>query len=326
MRRNDKKKKKYFIIIFFIALITFLICFLLFFSPHSKTSDFYQSVIDYQDGYPLAPKENTAYSNSSGEALFFQAMASYEAEDYDSAISLFQNALKIKSDDPALRCFLLYYLNQSLFYRDGIGNRETISAAVDSISLYQPLVDRTDMLFNLFDTICFTKEDARFAVDLLYSYIQKTKNCTLDTKIFLKNYMGMTEYSHQEYSKSLRLFYDVELSLQNNATTPELMTELRFAKEYIANIYYLFEDYEKAAVLYEEVINLSLENNISFEYNSCINLANCFLENNHITKAKESIALLERVSNRKPDVKVHIDVDLEDYYRIKDAHKKNNSE
>ena len=40
----------------------------------------------------------------------------------------------------------------------------------------------------------------------------------------------------------------------------------------------------------------------------------------------ESIALLERVSNRKPDVKVHIDVDLEDYYRIKDAHKKNNSE
>jgi len=33
----------------------------------------------------------------------------------------------------------------------------------------------------------------------------------------------------------------------------------------------------------------------------------------------ESIALLERVSNRKADAKVHIDVDLEDYYRIKDA-------
>ena len=33
----------------------------------------------------------------------------------------------------------------------------------------------------------------------------------------------------------------------------------------------------------------------------------------------ESITLLERVSNRKADAKVHIDVDLEDYYRIKDA-------
>lgn len=33
----------------------------------------------------------------------------------------------------------------------------------------------------------------------------------------------------------------------------------------------------------------------------------------------ESIVLLERVSNRKADAKVHIDVDLEDYYRIKDA-------
>ena len=29
--------------------------------------------------------------------------------------------------------------------------------------------------------------------------------------------------------------------------------------------------------------------------------------------------LFERVSNRKADAKVHIDVDLEDYYRIKDA-------
>jgi hypothetical protein len=36
---------------------------------------------------------------------------------------------------------------------------------------------------------------------------------------------------------------------------------------------------------------------------------------NHV----ESIALLERVSNRKADAKVHIDVNLEDYYRIKDA-------
>ena len=33
----------------------------------------------------------------------------------------------------------------------------------------------------------------------------------------------------------------------------------------------------------------------------------------------ESCVLLERVSNRKADAKVHIDVDLEDYYRIKDA-------
>ena len=38
-----------------------------------------------------------------------------------------------------------------------------------------------------------------------------------------------------------------------------------------------------------------------------------------ISEFVESIALLERVSNRKADAKVHIDVDLEDYYRIKDA-------
>ena len=34
----------------------------------------------------------------------------------------------------------------------------------------------------------------------------------------------------------------------------------------------------------------------------------------------ETVCLL---SNRKPDTKVRIDVDLEDYYRIKDEQKKN---
>lgn len=35
----------------------------------------------------------------------------------------------------------------------------------------------------------------------------------------------------------------------------------------------------------------------------------------------ETVCLL---SNRKPDTKVRIDVDLEDYYRIKDAKKNQN--
>ena len=39
------------------------------------------------------------------------------------------------------------------------------------------------------------------------------------------------------------------------------------------------------------------------------------------TKRIETVCLL---SNRKPDTKVRIDVDLEDYYRIKDAEKNQN--
>jgi 23S rRNA (uracil1939-C5)-methyltransferase len=35
----------------------------------------------------------------------------------------------------------------------------------------------------------------------------------------------------------------------------------------------------------------------------------------------ESCVLLERVSNRKTDARVRIDVDLEDYYRIKAGQK-----
>ena len=39
-----------------------------------------------------------------------------------------------------------------------------------------------------------------------------------------------------------------------------------------------------------------------------------------VTTHVETVCLL---SNRKPDARVKIDVDLEDYYRIKDEQKKN---
>ena len=40
----------------------------------------------------------------------------------------------------------------------------------------------------------------------------------------------------------------------------------------------------------------------------------------------ETVCLLERVSNRKADAKVHIDVDMEDYYRIKESKKRSAEE
>ena len=40
----------------------------------------------------------------------------------------------------------------------------------------------------------------------------------------------------------------------------------------------------------------------------------------------ETVCLLERVSNRKPDAIVHIDVDMEDYYRIKESKKRSAEE
>ena len=42
---------------------------------------------------------------------------------------------------------------------------------------------------------------------------------------------------------------------------------------------------------------------------------------NGVSGHVESCVLLERVSNRKTDAKVRIDVDLEDYYRIKAGQK-----
>lgn len=43
--------------------------------------------------------------------------------------------------------------------------------------------------------------------------------------------------------------------------------------------------------------------------------------NPNLSNHTETVCLL---SNRKPDTKVRIDVDLEDYYRIKDAKKNQN--
>lgn len=58
---------------------------------------------------------------------------------------------------------------------------------------------------------------------------------------------------------------------------------------------------------------------VTFKENGYEVVKACAVDEFPNTQHVESIALLERVSNRKADAKVHIDVDLEDYYRIKDA-------
>ncbi len=64
-----------------------------------------------------------------------------------------------------------------------------------------------------------------------------------------------------------------------------------------------------------------------FEVNGYVPVKGCCCDMFPNTVHVESICLLERMSNRKyiPDAKVKIDVDLEDYYRIKDEEKRQES-
>ena len=107
---------------------------------------------------------------------------------------------------------------------------------------YEPLVNNTQFLWSMIQTIVFSDEQYDHAITVMESYLSKAINLTTHSKAWIINTMAMLEHQGGEHEKSIRRFYDVEILLsQEKTSTPELEFELLFAREYIANIKFLLE-------------------------------------------------------------------------------------
>lgn len=235
------------------------------------------------------------YAEDSREGLFLRGMDAFAYKDYTAAKSLFEQALDASGSDPALPAYLYFYMNQCDVYLSGTGNAETVSLALDAVRHYAPLINDTDMLWGLIGSISLSNGNDAEAITLMEEHLEKADHhMELATWAWLKNCIAMLDYNNQEYAKSIRGFYDVELALETAEMTPKLEIEFRYAKEYIANIYFIFEDYEKAAAMYQELIDMVMDDEIFHAYACCINLASAYLEIPDIEKAREAITTLEK--------------------------------
>lgn len=276
-----------------------------YYSRYLEKSDLHTLMLEYQNGNQVwDAAASDAYEEGSGEWLFLRGMNSYIEQDYPAARELFERGIAVKGSDPALQAYLCYYTNQCIYYLEGTGSYEMVTQALEAALCYAPLSNDRDRLWELISSIAFSEESDEKAIALMQDYLKRATNLELATWARLKNCIAALEYNTEEYAKSIRNFYDVELALEKAGNKRELRDEFRYAQEYIANIYYLFEDYEGAARLYQKLIDQDSDGGECTSYGCSLNMAGAYLEIGETEAARAAVEYLEKNLSRMDETVV----------------------
>lgn len=303
----NKEKKTFFILC--VSLVVLLAVLFWggnrYYSRYLEKSDLHTLMLEYQnEEQEWDDTACDAYEEGSGEWLFLRGMNAYIAQNYPEAKELFEQGASMESRDPALDAYLYYYINQCIYYLEGTGDYEMVEQALDAALYYAPLSNDRDRLWDLISSISFSEGSDEKAIALMQDYLNRATNLELATWARLKNCIAALEYNNEEYAKSIRNFYDVELALEKAGDKREIRNELQYAREYIANIYYLFEDYEGAAHLYQGLIDQESGNEEFGSYGCSLNLASSYLEIEDTQAAKAAIQYLEENLYRVDEILV----------------------
>lgn len=83
-------------------------------------------------------------------------------------------------------------------------------------------------------------------------YLKNAKELSMEQRIQLESYQAILKNITGEYSESIMLFYDILDKSQDEPATPTIITAQSVSINYIAEMYYTFEDYDKAKEYYKE--------------------------------------------------------------------------
>lgn len=280
---------------------------------HERKTDLYKIETSYRLENKEFKSEEVSFQEGSGEYYFLEGLKAYQLENYYIAEENFEKALKLSYTDMALPTYLYYYMNQCVYQQEGAGDEELVSKAMEEAVKYVPLANDTELLWDMISSISLSPSSDQKAIELMEAYLQEKEHVGLSTWAWLKNCIGMLEYNNEEYAKAIREFYDVESMLEDSKITPKLTVELRYAKEYIANIYYVFEDYEKAALLYQELVENNLKDKEFHSYGCCINMASAYLEISDTQNARRAMEILsDNLDKIDPSVVSEVDASMKD--------------
>lgn len=280
---------------------------------HERETEIYKLESAYRLENEILDINKVKCQEETGEFYFLEGLKSYDLANYYIAEENFEKALSMSYSDRALPTYIYYYLNQCNYLQSGYGDIELVSLAMEEALKYVPLANDTDMLWNLISSISLSLDSDKKAIEIMTEYLQNQEHIELETLAWLKNYIGMLEFNNEEYAKAIRHFYDVEVMLENKKMTPLLNEELCYAKEYIANIYFIFEDYEKSALLYQELVDSNLENENFHSYICCLNMANAYLEISDIQNARKAVRILEEnIEKVEPTLVADVNASMDD--------------
>ena len=235
--------------------------------------------------------ENLDYKEDSKEEYFLRGMDCLNEKNYEQAQEFFTKSLINPKADPALSIYTYFFINSCTEKMTGTGDASAITNALVFLTGYPPMANKTVFLWEMVSTLISTPEGKKEAISLMENYLEATPSLGTYTKVWILNTIAMLEYTGEDYVRSIRRLYDVEILLANQPLTPEMEYELLFAQEYIANIHLLLENYESAVEMYEELIDRKQEE--FYNYISYLQLAESYLKLGKHQKARAIILELQ---------------------------------
>ena len=279
------------------AIIVIILIFMVYeyYTDRIKKSTLYYAVSSYLvEGEEWAHPRGRVYPEQSAEGLFLKGMDAYTIGEYEKAEVFFQQALEKRKTDPALSAYLYLFQNECSYSLKGIGDYELIAKGIDAAEQYRPHIEDGHIVVRLLNTITFNSNAESPANEFIEEYINLRPDLELNTWVRLKNFIGMEAYTEGNYAKSIRNFYDVQIALEEEKSNGGLIEQLNFAREYIANIYYLFTDYENAIRLYRESMDNFGKDNIHL-FSTYMNIATAALKLEDVEEAKKAVNEIEKV-------------------------------
>ena len=298
MEKVRKLSERKFLIVFFTVLLAgalFISFFIVQYREKNKRSPLHQIIyeMDREANNWVTPK-SIPFPAQSPETLFLEGLQLFGQADYVGAKKIFEEVLTKKGKDPALRGYTLFFLNESNYILTGVGDRQMVERTMEALTHYKPFV--YEKLWTCVLTLAYQEQDQMAAIKMLEDYLRIHNNLLIEEWAAIKNSIAMMEYLSGNYSQSIMDFYDVILRAEAVNMSPRLRDEYIYSREYIANIYYLFEDYEGAIELYSSLIEEGKKNKDMRLINHYINLSSSYMKIGEIAKAKAAIKELEYLS------------------------------
>ena len=306
--------------LFFLGAIVIL-CYLgiYTYSPNKvmKSSYIYNKMIDFRtSGKWKDEKGNTSVLKGSAEYYFFKGIDFYIQKDIKSAEKYLKKAASAKYTDVALPVYLNFYLNQCEVSKNGQGDFYYIEQILDYIQKFPILANDVELISQTVSTVLTDRESRQKVIDLLKEYNSQTKKLSLITELKLKRISASLKVVNEDYAESIYDFYEIitesgKIRDKNEKTAMQIS-----AQEYIANIYFSLEDYEKAIEEYDKIINFEISDsreNIWLKYGSYMNRISAYIHQEDYQTAQQCAKEVFQVLPSLPeDMKQEIKISLYD--------------
>lgn len=278
-----------------IALAVLLLCLALMLgqvfrlSHNLRESPLHTLILPYRMGTQTrtAPASQL-FEADSAEIRLLQGLVPLNQGRAEEAMVLFEQALSLPHTDPALPTYLHYYLNYCTCLITGRGDIQRVQAALDAAAQCPFLSGDAELIQSLIYTLVASPQWAEDGATLLTRYLKQVTDLPLLSWVRLKNILGMLEYGMQQYGRAIRHFYDVEMAAAEQLEREDSDTvraELILAKNYIANIHYSMEHYDRTIQLYREIIQEEGDNPDT-AYSHYINLIGVCIEVGRLEEAQ----------------------------------------